>query len=93
MAVKLSRSLPIAFYPSYSRWGLSLYLWQYSTDVHMLLEQSGLLLELVSLPQSQPVKILHGHAKHLGELLWGEVTLRTQGQRDDTQLSHFLRCQ
>lgn len=74
---------------SYSQSSLWLHLWQYSTNVHMLLKQSGLFLELISLPQSQPVEILHGHAKHLDKLLWGQVTLRTQGYRAETQLSHY----
>lgn len=59
-------------------------------DVHVLLKQSGLFLELISLPQSQPVKILHCHTKHLDELLWGQVTLRTQGKRQNMVITSYL---
>lgn len=80
MAVKPSRSLPISFcaLPTVSQVFRSSY-GSIQPTVHMLLKQTGLLLELISLPQSQPVKILHSHAKHLGKFLWGQVTLRTQG--------------
>lgn len=61
---------------SYSQSSLSHRLWQYSMDVHLLLKQSGLLLKLISLPQSQSVKIFHRHAEHLDKLLRGQMTLK-----------------
>lgn len=46
------------------------------------LKQPGLLLELISLPQSQAVKLLHCHTKHLSKLLGRKMTLKKQGQRE-----------
>lgn len=41
----------------------------------MLLKQSRLFFQFISLPQSQPVKLFHGHTEHLDKLLWGQVAL------------------
>lgn len=41
----------------------------------MLLKQSRLFFQFISLPQSQPVKLFHGHTEHLDKLFWGQVAL------------------
>lgn len=50
----------------------------------LILKQPGLLLELVSLPQSQTVELLYCHTKHLNKLLRGKVTLREQKRVTET---------
>lgn len=45
------------------------------------LEESSLFLQLVPLPQCQPVEIFHAHPKHLGKLFWGKVALNTNGKK------------
>lgn len=66
--------------------------WQYLTHTWVWLEQPSLLLQLVPFPQSQPVKILHGHAEHLDELFWGQVALRRQRHKNCVILS-FLHLE
>lgn len=45
------------------------------SDVYSILKEPGLFLQLVSFPQSQPVKVLHRHTEHLDKLLWRQVAL------------------